>query len=207
MLKIVGSALAVVWVGWFVIVLANSGTPEGRAALGLFGDSFGMVSSLMAASAAGFAWRALVDERARNATLERSERQRNVDLTFFRMLETRRTLLGDVLFDDALRGLPAFQEMREELMAANPARMATAYEMAELSTRQTISHYFRFTYHMVRIVHENFKQPEAYEYVRILRAQATGAELFLIGVNAAVGRGNPKMLEFVNRYSFLHPLR
>ncbi|OYW35098.1 MAG: hypothetical protein B7Z42_15690, partial [Brevundimonas sp. 12-68-7] len=68
------------------------------------------------------------------------------------------------------------------------------------SHRNDLGHYFRFTYHIIKFARDNFG-PDAYEYVRLLRAQLSNAEITLIALNCAHGEGREKFLKWVETYS------
>lgn len=197
---------------WAVAAFTLISSQEGAvsnwdaATLGQFGDAFGGLNALMVSLAATFTWQTLRDERQRNEKLQKRDLEQQAELTFFRMLEMRRAVLDDVTYD-GVRGIGAFKEMRARLIVLSPGdELRLAYEDCELSAGGTLEHYFRITYHTVRLLDASFAKADAYEYIRILRSQISGPEQFLIAVNAVHGRGKPKMLDHINNFSFLHAL-
>ncbi len=148
------------WAAWLLLVLllvfiapaegSGSRWPLTRAELGQFGDSFGVLSSLMASFAAVFTWRALQDERKRNDEASRWDHERAIEATFFRMLETRRQLVSEVTFKSQTshvhKGADAFDAMRREVTTLYLAIGAQAsYDSVINRAGGSIQHYFRLS--------------------------------------------------------------
>lgn len=71
--------------------------------------------------------------------------------------------------------------------------------------RDDLSHYLRFTYHIIKYIDDNISdQREAYGYLRILRAQWAEAEQSLIALNSIFGSGVDKFQPLLNKYALLH---
>lgn len=165
----------------------------------------------MASLAAIFTWRALQDERKRNVEASRWDHERAIEATFFRMLETRRQLVSEVTFKSQTghlhKGADAFEAMRRDLIMLYLQIGAQAsYDSVIGRAGGSIQHYFRLSYHTIRRVHHNLKKDDAYEYVRIFRAETSAAEQFVIAMNAVFGKGRPNMLQLINEQHILHNL-
>lgn len=209
------------WTAWLLLALflaliapaegTGSRWPLTRAELGQFGDSFGVLSSLMASLAAVFTWSALQDERKRNDEASRRDHERAIEATFFRMLETRRQLVSEVTFKSQTghlhTGADAFDAMRREIITRYLTIGAQAsYDSVINRAGGSIQHYFRLSYHTVRRVHHNLEKEDAYEYIRIFRAETSAGEQFVIAMNAVFGKGRPNMLQLINEQHILHNL-
>lgn len=71
--------------------------------------------------------------------------------------------------------------------------------------RDDLGHYFRFTYHIIKYIDSNISdRVEAYNYLRMLRAQWTESEQVLIAFNSAFGFGVDKFKPLINKYALLH---
>ncbi|MEQ7155663.1 putative phage abortive infection protein [Brevundimonas aurifodinae] len=231
---------------WWIFV-GLSGFGVGRRwdfeATGQLGDSFGILSALMASMAAIFTYQTLVDTRrqasiaeadaetqrnaakvaraeaaadreaaeARNAARDKAESRRDNERTYFGLLDLRYRVLADLK-----TGKGDSQQIGTDAAASLVSRVgpsfysdpdtfsyADSYEQMFSSHRNDLGHYFRFTYHIIKFARDNFG-PDAYEYVRLLRAQLSNAEITLIALNCAHGEGREKFLKWVETYSLLH---
>jgi Putative phage abortive infection protein len=176
--------------------------------VGQLGDSFGALSAVMASLAAIFTLQALQDERAETKRLrdrekarDAAERERDHELTFFRMLDLRREILADADFSD-------FTATRFNFVvkAEDREKFQETYKNYQNGIGIYIDHYFRFTYHILKFVDSAFEFPRAYFYSRLLRAQLSSGEQFMIAMNALFGAGRDKMLPLIEKYGFLHTM-
>lgn len=237
-----------VFLAWWAIVAISGGGfgvggPWDFSVTGQLGDSFGILSSLMASLAAIFTYRTLAATRrqtelaeleadnARQATYqaelrakaerarsdqhlkeqEDREHRRDNEHTFFRLLEMRNRVLGDLHSgkgelavdgtDAAGRFLQSIKNMKSNGSAET---YQSAYKYTYNKNENDLGHYFRTTYHIVRFVDERFADSEAYDYARILRAQLSNAELNLIALNCWYGEGVEKFAPLVVKYALLH---
>jgi Putative phage abortive infection protein len=212
-------------------------------ATGQLGDSFGILSALMASMAAIFTYQTLVDTRhqaslaeaeaevqrksaetaraeaaadreaaeLRNAARDKAQARRDSERTYFGLLDLRYRVLADLktgkgeseqVGTDAAASLvnrvgPSFYSNTETFTYAD------GYKQMFSSYSNDLGHYFRFTYHIVKFARDNFGS-DAYDYIRLLRAQLSSAEITLIALNCAHGEGREKFLRWVERYSLLH---
>lgn len=186
---------------------------------GQFGDSFGGLSALMAGLAAAFSYAAYTATRDENTRLrlrdvdrDIAERDRDAELSFFRLCEFRNGLVRDIAIDDEqqnlhVRGTDALDEiaifMRQNIRSSSDPFLG--YRYAYRPHRNDLGHYLRFTYHIVRTVIDLFEDDGMrYEYLRLLRAQWSNSEQVLIALNCIYGEGREKFKILVERYSLLH---
>ena len=189
------------------------------------GEAFGGLSALMAGLAAYFTLQALQDERAETKLLRardarrdaldaerdrvqrlrvEEERLRDLELTFFRMLELRRDILTDVKIGVPI-GIAAFKSLRSGYNGfVNIGQYKNQYTANYTNFDTVLGHYFRFTYHIMKFAKESFDFGKAYFYIRILRAQLSSGEQFMIALNAMFGGGQDKMLPLINEFGLLH---
>lgn len=131
------------------------------------------------------------------------ERDRDRELTFFRMLELRRDILSGIKYSDHY-GVAAFNSWMNSLR--NVAEKRKTYDHIIKYNHNSLDHYFRFTYHILRFLADNFSFEKGYVYARILRAQLSNGEQLLIGLNSIYGDGRDKMLPLINAYGLLHTI-
>ncbi|KRA60132.1 hypothetical protein ASD79_07790 [Caulobacter sp. Root655] len=184
---------------------------------GQLGDSFGVVSAVMSAIAAIYAFRAFDQAKVEAEQAAMSQQTRDDELTVFRMLEARRQIIASFKFSGEV-GLAAIQAFAEEvrkdsrdhLLDENiggwlPGIYKTRFEDRSI---QHLWHYFRFTYHLVRFIDERFKDRDvAYRYVRMLRAELSDAEQQAIALNGLYFGTEPEDRKFkplIEKYALLH---
>lgn len=188
----------------------------------LLGDSFGVVGSVMATMAAVFTFIALRDQRYetrrlrdRESDRDKSDRKRESEATFFQLLNLRNTILDNIVItgymgDETLTGqrsLRTYFGQVAYLSAPNISVQRERYNFAWVQIGPILGHYLRFTYHIIRFADESFEtELVRYEYIRLLRAQLSNAELGIIAMNCAHGDGHPKMKKYVERYGLFHSL-
>lgn len=210
-------ALAVTASGWG---WNPSGLPWNFHNTAELADSFGLVSAGMAGVAAYYAYRTYQSAREDSAKLER----RSAEPSFLNLLERRFDLLDrvrtswlriagpdtgsvDTFGQVALDNIAARLRAKADSLTGDAFRQidATIYNMPNL---------YRFTYHIVAFADRQFsetppdqpmvKSDLAYQYLRLLRAQISNAELLLIALNCVHGEGRAKFKPLVERYALLH---
>jgi hypothetical protein len=187
---------------------------------GQFGDSFGFLSSFMAAAAAFAAWGAYrlqhqeIDQlRASEVASRQLAEKRDFEQTFFNLLELLRGVVKeiDVLGDDGnqLHGRDAMAHFLYEaesaaaLEPANPNADEQAFTALYRSHREDLAHYFRLFYHIVKFISESPVQPKKI-YVRLVRATLSNSEMVLIALDCMYGGGKLKLRPLIEEYELLH---
>ena len=180
------------------------------------GDSFGVVSAIMAGAAALFTYDALQKERAevihlraREEIRDLADANRETEATFFRFLDFRTSLLSSIFvesYESKWHGIDAIEIITNEIRTAvsEVTTISKSYNKRYLYYRNQLGHYFRFTYHIVKFADESFQEEKKYEYVRILRAQLSNSELIIIALNCSIGEGHSKFKPLVEKFSLLH---
>lgn len=153
--------------------------------------------------------RRLADTQRREALeikRDESAHNQNLELTFFRMMELRRSLLHDIVVGDQ-SGIYAVRRMSKDFRAKKAASQILSYHN-DLLRRfgSLLNQYYRFNYHILKFLDDNFPFSDAYRYVQILRAQLSSSEQLIIAINATIGPGRAKMLPLINKYSLLHTI-
>lgn len=226
---LLGAAAAFAWVA---VVIASGGwdwNPSGIAwnfeRTGQLGDSFGVLSSAMAAVAAYYAFRTFQSARADAEEL----RRRAAEPSYLNLLERRFDMLDRVRVTGIrIAGLAAKeiewhgQAAVDRIAARLQREFVEAVGLTDLSNvffRATNDAYglpnlYRFTYHIVAYAERQFsrlpanaqmtKEDPAYKYVRLLRAQLSDSEQLLIALNCAFGEGHEKFKPLVERFALLH---
>lgn len=213
---------------WTAIVMASgldynlTGANWDFERTGQLGDSFGVLSSLMAAIAAYFAFRTYQSARADIARLE----TRAAEPSYLNLLERRFDVLDRVRLSRIRfvgKGPEGFERNGQEALdyVANILRKhdKTKGNLSSLYSRNISSVYglsnlYRFTYHIVSYANRQFskipacepmnKDDPAYQQVRLLRAQMSDSELVLVALNCAFGPGHEKFKPLVERFALLH---
>ena len=204
------------------------------ARTGALGDSFGFFSAMMAGLAALFAYNTLVHERMeahrlrerererdkserlemerlrqRETARDKAVRKREAEGTFFRLVTLRNTIISDfttrrppiVNGTDALERI--YLVLSSELKKSE--NRGNVYNNFYRLYKNDLGHYFRFTYHLIKFVTENFDDDhERYTYIRLLRAQISNGEQGLIALNCLYGQGRGQFKNWVEKFALLH---
>ncbi|WP_404419384.1 putative phage abortive infection protein [Brevundimonas vesicularis] len=204
---ITGSAAHVTWLDWKLDYSQS----------GVFGDSFGGFSAIMAASAAYFTFCAFRSQRRSTRRLEvaerrrlKAERDRDAEQTLFRLMDLRNDVIQQISIDIGLSGysglaaLSKISDVLSKKLAAKPGEADKIYAKHYEKWRDELGHYFRLTYHIVRFADVNFDPWKAYQYIRLLRAQLSNSEQILIALTCAYGEGRSTFKGWVENYALLH---
>lgn len=152
-------------------------------------------------------------DEAQRQSREQSVRElkRDAEQTFFRLLELRSNVLEDMRIgkgEAAVTGTDAagrlVQSVKNYVTNGTASSHQYAYSILYGRSENDLGHYYRTTYHIVRFCDERFSETDAYEYVRLLRAQLSNAELILIALTCAFGEGQLKFKPLVVKYALLH---
>lgn len=219
-----------IFVLWAAVVMASgwgynpTGIRWDFTETGQLGDSFGVLSSVMAAIAAYYAFRTY---RSAREDVERLEQQA-AEPSFLNLLERRYDVLDRVRTSEMRisSGRPENVERSGQKAIdrlANSLRRLVERDGALIVSNKYIDiedaayglpNLYRFTYHIITFAQRQFsllspsekmtKDDPAYQYVRLLRAQMSNEELLLLALNCAFGRGKEKFKPLVERYALLH---
>lgn len=223
-------AIGCITLVWTAVVLASgakinlTGVEWDFSRTALLGDSFGVVGSIMATMAAVFTFIALDDQRnevrrlrRREDDRDKSDREREAEATFFRLLELRNSIVANITHYTGSPSGRIESNGQQAILKYSKIIQPSSTDSVEQSKERCnkkwylvegeMGHYLRLTYHIIKFVSERFDNEfKRYEYVRLLRAQLSNAELKIIAVNSAYGEGAPKMKDYVNKYAILHSL-
>lgn len=180
---------------------------------GQFGDSFGIVSALMAAVAAFYAYQTY---RASQQEVELL-RRRSAEPTFLNLLERRFDLLGNIKRGNT-EGVTAVKNMADGVrtsVGGGQDQAAAARDYMQVKGVGGLRNYFRYTYNIIRFAEELFgvdptlsgadqRRNGSYPYVRLLRAQLSDDELLLIALNALHDADGKDFYDLIHRYGFLN---
>ena len=134
-----------------------------------------------------------------------AESRRDSEGTYFRLLDLRFRVLADLRTEFSSKTLEGTDA------AASYIRVVTSSSGIEVSHTKfperysamyqkynnDLGHYFRFTYHIVKFAKENFGR-DAYDCIRLLRAQLSNAEMALLALNCAHGEGKKSSCHGLN---------
>jgi hypothetical protein len=225
-------SIALIWTGWSFIVFNNAQympkfDDNPFAITGSFGDSFGFISSLMAAIAAlgvYFSYRA----QREDATLQYFERN------FFALLGNFREIVKEIDVNlretnrnDTIRFGPQLAMASGRLVSAHQGRDALkivlliirsniepesyrdskivyrAYTLQHDKFVDDLGHYFRCLYHIYRLIDKKCPGSKD-DYARIVRAHLSNSELCLLAYNCILGEGRHEFVRYIEKYSVLH---
>lgn len=233
LIAIASGLVLLAWLAWLAIVLnsVNSGPFSGKDAqeyysrLGTFGDSFGIIGSLMAALAASGAFYAFSEQRE-DMRLQQFERNfyslfdhfqeivKQIDIIYVSWKSPedkerdREGLLADrkVLY----AGREALRDLLNELRASiavesynNSKIVAIKYDEFFDKWMDDLGHYFRTLYHLFRMIRDDCPNNKV-KYSRIVRAHLSNSEQCLIAYNCICGEGRFAFVNLLEEFSVLH---
>lgn len=180
---------------------------------GQFGDSFGIVSALMAAVAAFYAYQTYKASQQEVELL----RRRAAEPTFLNLLERRFALLDNITRGDT-DGVAAVKNMADGIrssVSGGQDQAKAVRDYTQVTGVRGLRNYFRYTYNIIRFAEELFgvdmtlrgadqRRNAAYPYVRLLRAQISDDELLLIALNALHDADGKDFRELIHRYGLLN---
>lgn len=219
--------IGAIFLGWMAVIIAVTAAdlflpnhwrlaapPLDFGDTGTFGDSFGIISALMASVAGYFAYRAYRSSQAELA----DARKRSGEPTFLNLLERRFTLIEHVAKGN-LAGVPAIANICAAIRlgvqhGGNPDKMFKDYTRDARGLRNL----FRYTYHVIGFAEGLFgfdplatgaekRKNGSYPYVRLLRAQLSDDDLVLIALNALHDPDGAQFKVLLDRYGLLDNMR
>lgn len=221
-----------IWLAWLVFMIASNANglgPFGHEntldfeTAGQFGDTFGVISALMAALAASGAYLAFMEQRNANSI-------QNFEGNFYSLLNHFQQIVIDIDVEsvrkrsrregnritidyEVLRrfeGRDGIRRMLEELRNKfeiddfkDTKIIARKYEEFYDKWSNDLGHYFRLLYNIYRMIDEKCPSDEKY-YARIVRAHLSSSELSLLAYNCICGEGREKFVNYLEKYSILH---
>lgn len=216
---------------WIAVVLLSgwglniTGIDWNFERTGQLGDSFGVLSSLMAGVAAYFAYSTYRSAVEEGLNVER----RAAETSCLNLFERRFDVLAQVNFSQnrfsgtrtekiSISGQEAIEMIAKNMRygRSEPSKQLKRIYNDSVQGVSGVPSLLRFTYHIVALIDRQFPQKnnsftaqresQAYQYIRLLRAQLSDAELLLIALNCVVGKGYGKFRPLVEKYALLHNL-
>jgi len=221
-LLIIGIGFLVVLYALGVMASGLGWNPIGRnwsfTNSGAFGDSFGPLSTFMAAFAAVSAWMAYSSQSEELTHIKKDSdkertlaKKRDFETTFFNLLELLRGTVQELSASDTYSqnpttGRAAIKQILESHLIGCRKGNATdkqLYEKVYGLFRDELGHYFRTLYHVIKYVHES-EVTDKKMYIQLLRATLSNAEMVIIGLNCMYGGGRQKLKPLVEEHALLH---
>lgn len=217
---------------WLIIVLISAkgvnvtSTSWNFANTAQLGDSFGVISSLMASIAAYFAYATYRSAKEEAKIAER----RAAEPSFLNLLERRFDVLDRIRFSSYQQtnvgwepiqydGQYAIDKIATKLLRefkninAHEERERKYWEIINKGV-SGLTNYHRFVFHVIAFSERQFsnidsasamtKSDPSYSYIKLLRAQFSDNEMRLMAINAAYGDGYPKLKHYIERYALLN---
>lgn len=236
---LVAALIGCVWLSWFGLVIYGPSLglffePETESRFGTsgaFGDSFGVVASLMTTVAAVAVYLTYYMDKEDRAA-------REFESNFFTLLKNFESITSQIRIellapDENIDYESKYERLQRvtttKVVRSHQGRMGIAVVLLILRDRlgpnsysdtkvvakaydatfdhfvSYLGHYFRTLYHIYRLIEEKCQGDKDY-YARIIRAQLSNPELCLLAYNCIVGEGRHKFKTFASKYSIFHNL-
>lgn len=213
---------AVVAVGLYAVFLIWVTRPIEKytiANAGVFGDSFGVLTSLFSALAfAGVAFTiASQREEIKNQREEAGQQKKHsednqralakqaFENNFFQMLKLHNQIVSEIKQEGSnirgtfmREGRVVIKNMSDELKSSfrrgnidgqsTPEMISERFDTFYDNNGYQLAHYFRFLYNICRFISESHVENKNL-YIRLMRAQISNQELFILYYNALTERG------------------
>lgn len=235
---ILATFVVCIWLSWLLFLLLGANAPVSTSSLpfeklGQFGDSFGVLASLMSTLALVGA---LYSIHLQNKNYDRQqfesnfytilnsvkEKQKEIHLTIIERIPIAENLSEKAEYKKLIKSLrktkhefkgpQAFRvilyRIRNEIGFdgyADPKTVAIKYRKI-ISGNILLKNYFRILYHLYAML-ENSSVENKEIYSRIIRAHLSDPEVCLIAYNCSVGDGRFKFKKLVEIYSTLHNMK
>lgn len=200
---------------------------------GVFGDSFGLLTSLFS----GLAFSGLIVTillQREDLNLQRQElsetrkemKFQNFETTFFQMLRLHNDILASIdllkvrtgrttettgrdCFNTFYKRLKDTFNLQNETKRAQPIALITcSYRAFWQDHRQDLGHYYRYLYRIFKYVDESsIPSDEKQLYASIIRAQLSDMEIALLFYNCLSEFGSEKFKPLVEKYALLDNLQ
>ncbi len=190
---------------------------------GVFGDSFGILTSIFSGLAfAGVIWTVLSQLEELNITRDQLKNQ-GIENAFFQMLRLHNEMLNEIdlsdktatgiivttgrdvinVFRDRLR--TQFQKINSSEPNLNEKEKAEkAYFVFWQRHQSELAHYFRFLFNLFKFIHDS-ESDKKIMYAKITRAQLSNQELALLFYNCLSPQGN-KFMKYAKAYALFDNL-
>ncbi|MDR7153288.1 hypothetical protein J2W40_000082 [Sphingobium xenophagum] len=234
---IVAVLILAVWMGWaLLIVIApenisifHDESDKNYSSLGAFGDSFGVIASLMTTvGAVGIYMTFVADRDARkiqqfeqnfftlvgnfesitrtiNVPLQKKDKERKFSQKYHKL--NRSAQFKTVKNFDGRSALSVILYLiRNEIQPdgyKDIKIVAKAYAKCFDKYVHHLGHYFRTLYQIYKLIDEKCPENKEY-YARIIRAQLSNNELCLLAYNCIVGEGRLKFRNYAEEYAVFH---
>jgi hypothetical protein len=229
------SVLLAGWTLWTLLILLHAaevrwfGEELSLERAGQFGDAFGSLNALVAATAAAGALLTLREQRRAGLAHDNFVRKQSFENTFFQMINSLQDKTARIMHLEqftyggveniqrvSYSGSAAFKFFLDSYVRPNlnprpdAAGMKSIYEHLYDEEETNLGHYFRMVYHVLFYINSAksyLSAEERYRYVRIVRSQLSHSELLIILMNCRYGKGREKFLHLATHYDLFQNLR
>lgn len=168
---------------------------------GMFGDSFGFLTSVFSGLAfAGVIWTVLSQREELDIT-RRELKVQGFDNAYFQMLRLHNQIVDGIGVALAIKGRNTFVHFKQYLEdtynrlktdnsdTSESELLAVAYDQYWEKNQCHLGHYFRVLYNILRFLKERDVKKDDY-HAKLLRAQLSDQELYVIFYNCLYKHGN-----------------
>lgn len=215
-----GAILSIIFYAIFLIIVTSPIDQFTISNAGVFGDSFGVLTSLFSALAfAGVAFtlamqkdelaiqrQELIEQKKETADNRKEIKKQGFENTFFQMLKLHNQLIAGIATHQSgaqgiitKDGRAVLKDMSEALDRQISAQarngkvsedgIKIAFESFYGRRDAQLAHYFRFLYNIFRFISESESENKDL-YARLVRAQLSNPELYLLFYNSLTERGS-----------------
>lgn len=152
-------------------------------------------------------------------TQMKDSRLRNQQDTFFKLLDMFRDTVSEIHHKNqfGVRGLrllyiewlnqikPLAGKRRNKTLQVEDVKKE--YEAFYIKNRNTVGHYFRILYHIVKYIDKsNLDEEDKKQYIAFLRSKLSQVQLQLLFFNCLFGQGEDKFKPLIEKYSLFNNL-
>lgn len=221
---VIAYAAALIWGNWPISDYSINQS-------GLFGDSFGILTSLFS----GLAFAGLIitillqreDIDLQRTELEDTRRElkfQNFETTFFQMLRLHNSIVDSIdlrnredqkVISSGRDCFTTFYKKLDNLykpfinceVNEHQKYISEAYKAFWHTHKQDLSHYFRYLYRVFKYVHDSFIDDDKKKlYTSIIRAQLSDMETALLFYNCLTENGREKFMPLAEEYALFDNL-
>ncbi len=182
---------------------------------GVFGDSFGVLTSLFSGLAFAGLIIAILIQKQELVSQHKTMQQQRFESTFFQMIAFHNGILRDVYFVDRgnhYNGIKVLRKLRDDFIAFLETNTLESIDDISqklfdfIEQRIDIGHYFRNFCTTIKFVDDSSDIPNKKSYTDILRSQLSGYELFFIFYYCVSSAEVKQFKSLVEKYSLLKTL-